>query len=187
MKKHKQIGRYFLFILFVIASATFSCNKDDIPPKQLIIFQYHYSNYAWGVQSFGWFIDREGKVKSYNLPVKWNIPDSLGFITSEALEENYSLASQLVYEVRSNELENKFQAVIKLDNNSLSEESPKAFDAGIASFYCYLWRPEKSMYERVLLASTGDWEQYNTDPEAKKVVVWLINLGNHLDDFFWLY
>ena len=55
-------------------------NRYEAPADQPVFFEYRYVNHAWGYAENGWLVDAEGEVRTYNLPEKYFVPDSAGYI-----------------------------------------------------------------------------------------------------------
>src|SRR6185503_10228978 len=127
----------FIPLLFMTA-----CDKDcveSVPVNEPVYFQFEAKNYAWGLYHTGWFIDKQGKFDYYNLPVNWNEPDSLGFISKEELISNLEQADSVIYQISVNDLQNQISLISEVDDNSFSEIEHVGADIGRLDLYCFKW------------------------------------------------
>jgi len=176
-----------IFLLCAITAFS-SCEKDcvdgTIDPHP-VYFQYEILNYAWGHFHAGWYIDDEGNFNYYNLPQNWNEPDSNGYISEAALLSNFEKADSIIYHVSVESLQNQIAIIDDVDADKYSEVQFLAADAGKMEFYCFKWDKNRSAYQRISLAYTGDFAQHNLDPEAKGLTAWLIAEGEQSGFFAW--
>ncbi len=160
-----------------------ACNKEEYsaPGEQPVYFEYHYYNYAWGFQENGWLIDREGNIRSFNLPENFRLPDSEGYLDLADLEHNLWLTESVIGKVDVKELDQFIDYIPGAARGEIGEARSIAADAGSSTLSCYLYDPDKGAYQYVFLAQSGDWEQFNLSGEARKLVKWLLDF-----DVFWL-
>ena len=95
-------------LLFII-----SCKKhsNSIDNKE-ILFQYEYINYAWGYQHYGYIIDNQGNVLTYNNPENWNFTGKDQTLTEEQVIQNISLCTHSGKKITKQELQ-KYSGFIK--------------------------------------------------------------------------
>ena len=108
-------------------------------------------------------------------------PDSTGMISHEALLHNLSLTDSVVGTIPGEELEQYISLIPDAANGEKDEGRNIAADAGSSVLACYLYDQEKEAYQYIFLAQSGDWEQFNTSPEAETLVTWMLEFG-----VFWL-
>jgi len=181
-----MIARMKIILLFVIMSivVVFSCKKEESEKpadKRLkVLVEFNYTNYAWAYTNHGWFIDSEGNKKAYDLPEHWCLPDKSGYIEYDSLMSNYNQADSLLCKINADTLM-KVSAIIEhATNGTLSEMDCQGADIGSYSVYCYYWDNEKNMYKAQLLVLGGDCSQYNSSPEAEKILEYLnINIPHN--------
>jgi hypothetical protein len=180
--------KHFTFIFLHSTILFASCEKDcpaGHPLDELVYFQYEAKNYAWGLYHAGWYIDQGGNFNYYNLPASWNEPDSLGYISKEDLLENLEKADTVIYQVSQHELQNQARIIDFVDDDSFSEIQHVGADIGRLDLFCFQWNPILSKYKRILLATSGDFSQFNKDPEAMELTTWLIAQGELSGYFNW--
>jgi hypothetical protein len=172
-------------VLSIVAIAVFAISCEELeynaPADQPVWFEYNYVNHAWGYQNSGWFIDREGTMRYYNLPESYRLPDSSGYMSLEDLEHNLSLADSIVLQVDSIILEKQIRLIPGAAEGALGDAENIAADAGSSTLSCYIYNDDLDVYRKVKLAQSGDWEQFNLSREAEKLVKWLREF-----DIFWL-
>ena len=179
----KTTGLMFFCLLagcFMNGCEPSSCgcvNHSDSP----VLFAYRYTNWAWGYQERGWMIDREGKVRAYNLPVNYRSPDSLGYLSEEDLYHNLALTDTVIEILDPAEVDAYAALIPDAAGGELSEKENIAADAGSSVLTCYLYDNDKKAYRSVFLAMSGDWQQFNQSEPAQEIVDWLLELP-----VFWL-
>jgi hypothetical protein len=178
-----KVERYMLCIGALLAVLLVGCEDlgCDLPGDQPVYFEYHYTNHAWGYHENGWIIDREGNIRSFNLPVDFRSPDSTGYLTIGDLEHNLALTDSIVGNVDEAELEQYIEYIPAAAEGEIGKSKSIAADAGASVLSCYFYDKQKDVYKYVFLAQSGDWEQFNLSPEAEILVDWLLNF-----DVFWL-
>lgn len=169
-----------LMALVVLISC--ESNQDEIPtgepelPTELaVLFQYEYINWAWGYQQHGWFIDNHGNRKKYDISQggEWKNTDSEGYISKEDLAFNYAKATEILQQIPRSVIVQNEQLISGAIDGSLSERESNGADMGAYVYFCYAWNDELQMYKKQLLALEGDWNQYNTNSQAKDLTHWL--------------
>ena len=178
-----KLKKYTIWVGVLLAFLLGACEmlECDSPMGQPVYFEYHYTNYAWGYQENGWIIDREGNIRSFNLPVDFRYPDSTGYLTIGDLEHNLILTDSIVGNVDESEFEQYIEYIPAAAEGEIGKSKSIAADAGASVLSCYLYDKEKDAYKFVFLAQSGDWEQFNLSPEAEILVDWLLDF-----DVFWL-
>lgn len=164
----------FYIILIMAISFSIGCEEKDlgIEPDRKVVFEVNYANSAWFKQFRGFFIDRNGMVRTYDNPVNWiAVSDSSG-ISASQVEENLSHTSESRSTVPVQLLE---EYLTKADNISSAYTKPakRGADHGIISYYAYLYDSKKQTYTPILLGQTGDIEIFNTDKNAAEILEWL--------------
>ena len=178
-----KVNKYTIWVGVLLAFLLGACEmlECDSPMGQPVYFEYHYTNYAWGYQENGWIIDREGNIRSFNLPVDFRYHDSTGYLTIGDLEHNLALTDSIVGNVDESEFEQYIEYIPAAAEGEIGKSKSIAADAGASVLSCYLYDKEKDAYKYVFLAQSGDWEQFNLSPEAAILVDWLLEF-----DVFWL-
>ena len=95
-----------LFISIILIAVT-ACVGEVPDFKQKILFERHYVNYAWFYTNNGYLVDSMGYVRSFDVAkrkLKWNYPDSLGYISKEAMDKNLSYCDSVISQVSADSL-----------------------------------------------------------------------------------
>jgi hypothetical protein len=179
--KYSVLSLLLLLVLIFLPA----CEEQDcgcgLPEEQPVLFEYRYTNFAWGYQENGWLIDREGMVRVYELPEDFRDPDSAGFMSLEDLEYNLSQADSVIAILEEEEFLEYTRLIPAAARGKISEAQNMAADAGASVLSCYIYDTEKEAYRYIFLAQSGDWEQRNLSPSAETLVEWLLELP-----VFWL-
>ncbi|MBK9981885.1 MAG: hypothetical protein IPP15_05585 [Saprospiraceae bacterium] len=173
-----------LFTGLVLSSCDKECNESN-SLKDPVYFQYEARNYAWGFYHVGWYIDNKGNFDYYSLPEDLVEPDSSGYISKANLLANLTKADSIVYNISIHALQNQVELIDAVDEKKFSEIEHVGADIGIVNLYCYQWDKNRNLYKRFLLATGGDFIQYNLDPEARELTAWMIAIGDESGTFSW--
>lgn len=178
--------RILLFIsIFIIGIS--SCKKEEIIEEVIspVLFEYEYTNFAWGVQHFGWMIDDENAVRGFSLPDNWNYPDEDGFLSEQELTENLAKSDTTYFSVEDYFLLKHYDERFNFEGAVIDTSDLQMADAGIGALYVYVWNIQLEKFKRVLLASRGDINMDNGHSQAGPAVTWLETIGKQTDRFFW--
>lgn len=164
----------FIAVFFLWMASLISCSDEDIQisSDQEIFFEVNYVNYAWGKQFKGLIIDKDGQVRTYTNPVKWNPTDAGTEVPLSQIQENISNTVLSSANVKS-DLQNYTSKINSLTDSEYSKPISGGADRGITSFYAYRYDKEKRIYKPLLLSQTGDIETYNKDKSAVEITKWL--------------
>jgi|WetSurMetagenome_2_1015567.scaffolds.fasta_scaffold75389_3 hypothetical protein len=169
---------FFMVIGFI---ATWAENDGDsiysnAQIKEQVVFSGGYVNWAWGYTNFGWFIDRDGKVKSYTItdPKNWWGVNDPEHIKKPDMEHNYNQATKTLFEIPMPELLYKYSLIKNVANGPLSEPRDTGRDMGGKGYYCYQFDDSSRTYRQILLKVTGDISQENLNRDAITLTKWLI-------------
>jgi hypothetical protein len=163
----------------LLAALGSGCEKEYYlaPVDQPVYFEYHYRNHAWGEADNGWLIDNEGKQRGFNFPEDYRWPDSTGHISLMDLTYNLGQTDTLLHSFSRKEIEKHTRLIGGATDGILSEFRVRGADMGSATLSCYAYDLKTGTYKHILLAATGDWEQFNQSEEAEKLVDWMKDLG----------
>jgi hypothetical protein len=173
--------KVILSAILILSIHACDLTDDNLTASQPIYFEYSYINFAWGYQHNGWIIDGDGNIKLYNLPDNWTETDSTGFIQEDDLLFNIDQTDSIVGVVDSTELMEKAALIPGAKNGKITSPVNIAADAGNATLYGYYYNSDEEAYEKVFLATSGDFSSHNQSDEAKELVAWLRSFG-----VFWL-
>ena len=155
-----------------------ACKKEQYlaPEDQPVYFEYHFTNFAWGVQDFGWLIDRDGKIWSFEFPDGYHTAIHGDYLSLEQLEDNLGQADSLIGDVDVKELDKKVKWIQGASGGELTKIHRRGADAGLGVYACYKYDPSVEAYQFILLSADGDYQQYNRSPDAEKLTDWLKEL-----------
>ena len=167
------------FVILVILLGAFACKEDQeyfFTQSDEIVFQFEYTNYAWGAQHYGFFITPDGSKYTYNNPEGW-IFDEEGEIKNEDFLTDLALCTE-EGTVDTDELNRMKALVLKVDESQLSKSENTMYDAGSENYSFYIRDEIKGTYRRITLLNRGDYFQKNSDDDAEEIANWLIELNN---------
>lgn len=175
-------GRSTLGYMLVLILLSAACGKDIYlgPDEQPIFFEYHFINHAWGYQDFGWLMDGEGKIRSYEHPDGYNLGTHGDYLSLEQLEYNLEQADSIIGEISRSVLDKKKDLIPAASKGEIEDFQRHGADMGLGIFSCYYYDPAEDAYQYVMLSTSGDHQRSNDSKEAEKLVEWLKNL---VDDY----
>ena len=161
------------FIL-LIASAFTGCKKNDnISDKQVVLFQYEYINHAWDYQHYGYFIDNDGNVITFNNPEDWNFPDNDYTINQDRLLENLSKCSVSEKIIPIDEIQKFSKYIENIAASKVSALKNVGADIGSYTYICYQFDEESLTYKGHIIKMEGDNTCENLNFFSKKVISWM--------------
>lgn len=143
--------------------------------KQKFLFETSYTNFAWGYQHRGTYIDNQGNVYefAYKPGDKHWQPQQPDSLTERELEEQYSHGRKLIRTIERKELLEKYRLIEKAAKGEFSKRVSRGADMGAYVSSCYLYDEHTGRYRRVELRVTGDWSYENLSPAAGELADWL--------------
>ena len=83
-----------------------SCEGEhyNAPVDQPLFFEYHYINFAWAHQDFGWLIDNEGSIRRFDFPVDYRHGVHGEYLSLEDLEYNLDQTDSIIGTVEAETL-----------------------------------------------------------------------------------
>lgn len=177
----KTKTRLFTAILFLITTSLSSCsdqdiNKSTVQTDQQVFFEVSYINQAWGKQFKGFIINKDGQIRTYDNPAKWNSTDGKTGLTLSQIQENIAGTVLSKTNVSTADLQNYTAKISSIAGSEFTKPVSGGADRGITSFYAYRYDQDKKVYTPVLLSQTGDVETYNKDKSAVDISTWLTGI-----------
>ncbi|NQT61878.1 MAG: hypothetical protein HQ556_02870 [Candidatus Marinimicrobia bacterium] len=173
MKKMKVIKSNLLTLCAIIL---LGCS--EVENHQEYYFELEYSNWAWGYQLTGWYIDSGGKIYSYSFgqtDEEWE-PNQIDQQSSDELRAKYSHSNSYEKLVPVDTLEHYFSLVNTALEGSFSDTTSQGADMGIISYLCYRYDVESETYLRNVLKVTGDIHFERKTDDAQRLISWLEGL-----------
>lgn len=168
-----KFGLVLIFLVFCLACENYEYNA---PEEQPIYFEYHFVNHAWGYQDFGWLVDGEGQIRSFEYPGSYNVAMHGDFLSLEQLQHNVTQADSIIGEISPTLLDRKKDLIPAAAEGEIKDFQRQGADMGMGVFACYKYDPAEDAYQYVLLSMLGDHQRYNSAKEADKLVDWLKEL-----------
>ncbi len=172
----------FIIKIFVILFATgflADCKRNiAINKKQEILFQVDYVNYASGYIHYGFIVDNEGKIMTYNDPLKWNFPDKEFNISESQVRDNLGNCLNSGIKIPPEELK-KYSSYIKnISSSKVTALKNVSSDAGSLEYICYQFLENTGTYKGCMIKMEGDFTCENLNFFSKKVTTWLKNIND---------
>lgn len=160
-----------LMLLFLVR-----CTKTNEFPTnrgQEIYFKVESINFAWVYHHAGYMIDSSGFVRGYNLPKKWNWPDSIGYIASSKMKENIGQLDTIFTKINRDTLKKYINKIYEASRGPVMKPVTQMYDAGTTMFSAYLYDSNSEIYREVLIKQTGDEYIDNKSSEANQIYNWM--------------
>jgi len=163
-----------IFSIFLVISFSESCKENFlVSHEQEILFQMDYVNYAWGYQHYGFMIDNQGRILTYDNPEKWNFPDDNFILTEKQIVENISMCRVSGEKITAEELKRFSSYIDKIASSKLTASRNTGADAGTFQYICYRFSENSMMYKGFIMKTEGDFTAENLNFYSKKVVSWM--------------
>jgi hypothetical protein len=163
-----------LFMLLVICLT--ACNSEIADFKQKVLFEMHYTNWAWSYQNNGFLIDSAGYVRAFDLSkktIEWNSPDSTGYITKEKMDKNLSYCDSTICLLNVDTLSHYVGKIWGASKGKISTPEMQMADFGEIRYSAYIFDEKTNCYKEVMIKLYGDWMSNNNSPEAEEIYQWL--------------
>jgi hypothetical protein len=145
--------------------------------KHRIFCEKSYTNFAWGYQHRGVYVDPQGNLYSYASAAgdkPWS-PET-GSPTEQELERKYSRGRKLIRKIDPQELLEKYRLVEPATKGQFSKRVQEGADRGEIVSQCYSFDAATGRYKEVEFKVEGDWSYENVAPSAKALAQWLESL-----------
>ncbi len=176
----------YLSMILILLSVFFNCsskamintsNQNTSPAlnTQKVYCERSYTNFAWGYQNNGIYVDAEGNLYSYSYQRSdkpWS-PKQGEAPTAEELEDKYSHGKKLIRKIEPQEWQAKLKLLASASQGKLSKRKQSGADMGSNVCRCYMFDEAKSRFKEVELRVQGDWSYENLAPSAKDLADWL--------------
>ena len=170
-----------IFLIFLLTVMIAGCKKNIvISNRQAILFEFEYVNYAWNYQHYGFLIDNEGNVLTYNNPETWNFPDRELRISEDQVAENLLMCTNSGIRIPKSELQKYSNHIQNIASSKVSALKNAADDAGSAEYICYQYSESTGMYKGTIIKMEGDFTCENLNFFSKKVAEWMKDINNSL-------
>lgn len=167
-------GRINLLSVLVFSFLLTGCQKDYIVSEgQDILFQQEYINYAWSYQHYGYIIDSDGNVFSFNKPAIWNYPDKDNKLSEQQAKENISNCTFTGKQIPKTELQKYINYINNISASRISSPRNVGADMGSLIYYCYQYSESSLTYKATKIKMEGDVQCENLNFFSKKVVDWM--------------
>lgn len=143
-----------------------SINIKDTVINQDIVLINHYTNWAWGYQSYGSFIDKDGNLYEFDfsdLPCDISAQEEIGKMLE--IRENEKPVGNFCNEKK---LKYLYELLYKVDENAGFDEENVSCDAGQDTLYGVRYEEDGSSV-LVKIYSDGDWIENPKDKNAQKL------------------
>lgn len=172
--------KYLIPLLLLVL---ISCNTENPSIQQKILFEQHYTNYAWGYQNNGYLIDSLGNVRAFDVSrdtTKWNEPDKDGYISAAKMNENLALCKSIVGKVNQDTLTHYSDKIWEASYGKISKSVSQMADAGSIVYSAFIYEAKTNRYKKIMLKTWGDWMVDNSAPEAISIYKWMqrLNISN---------
>jgi hypothetical protein len=163
-----------LSLILLLTVIMTGCRKNTIvSDRQTVLFQMDYVNYTAGYQHYGFFIDSEGNVLTYNNPEKWNFPDRDLRISAVKIAENLTMCSHAGIKIQKEDLL-KYSGHIKyIAATKVTAMKNAADNAGSTEYICFQLSENSEMYKGAIIRTEGNFTCENLNFFSRRVAEWM--------------
>jgi len=170
-----------ILLIYLLVIALTGCKKNYvISDRQAILFEFEYINYALSYQHYGFIVDNDGNVVTYNNPESWNFPDTELRISKEQVSENISMCTNSGIKIPKSELQKYSNHIGNMASSKVTALKNVADDAGSTEYICYQYSESSGMYKGTIIKMEGDFTCENLNFFSKKVAEWMKNIYNSI-------
>lgn len=180
MIKLKVAGSLLFFIALVYLFVGCQPDEAPVPEEQEVLFEVYSINFAWGKQHGGFIIDKNGSIRVFTNPAKWNFPNKDNELSAEEMAENLNNSAISSTSIPVQEVREYASKIYTVDPNKLSERVSEGADRGARVVLMNRYSPSSKTYQQIILSETGDWNAENSDRYAKQIREWLQGIGKSL-------
>ena len=156
---------------FIIGCNLFESEED----YQEFIFEIQYTNWAWGFDHSGTYIDYKGNIYSYEYDTtETYISVEKSIYTREELKTRYKSNKKFIDQISKDVLEQKKELISPAIQDQYSDTLNTGIDMGQLSYICYTY--EYNLYHKIVLRSEGDFTYQILSAEADSLINWLKSL-----------
>lgn len=147
----------------------------QVPAGREPFYEVEYVNFAWGYQHFGYSIQKDGYLYSYDFAGTGDVwrDTSNGYYSEQELIAKFSHNDTLRKAIQQDTLAWAYALAQSAQSGFNSDTVSAARDMGAFLYIVYLYEPELGKYKQLLLRQDGDWTFYNTSTSAGELVDWL--------------
>lgn len=157
-----------------------ACSSENILFTQQVLFEVHYTNYAWMYTETGFLIDSSGNIHGFDLKnnsYKWNTRDEKGFISKEGMMNNLIHCDSVIGKVAADSLAYYRNKIAGASLGKISDPVGAMADFGQIRYSAYIYDRNQQRYKEVLIKLYGDMMSDNNSIEASQIYEWLKRSG----------
>jgi len=133
------------------------------------LFEVTYTNYAWGYNHRGMYVDSAGRIHTFTWPRSgehWEPRESETYTDAE-LAAKYAPGAMSGGSVQPDSLNAMLDQMRSASEGSFSDTTRPMADAGVTRSSLYLYDPAEGTYRRIPLRQRGDFRFDNLAPSAR--------------------
>lgn len=140
--------------------------------EQKFLCERSYTNFAWGYQHSGTYVDSDAHVYRYKAE-RQVTPKQDGALTEAELEAKHSQGRTLLRTVPTEDVARMRRLIADASRGPYSEKVQRGADAGATVISCYLYDETAKTYREIELDVRGDWSYRNVSPAARQLTEWV--------------
>ncbi len=170
----KNIALVFIALLLFAG-----CKKGDlaVERQQMILFQYDHKS---DTQHYGFILDSEGNIFTYNNPVNWNFPDEDFKISQEQATENTGKCVFSGKKIPGDELMKYAKTIEYIALSKVTAPRAAGDDEGTTQYICYQFSENSQKYKGHIIRMEGDVTRENLNFHSKRVSSWMRKIVNDI-------
>jgi hypothetical protein len=158
------------------------CEKTYVVSQsQDILFQYEHISRSPGHNLHGFIIDNKGDVLLFNNPANWNLSDKDHLLSKEQVNENISNCTKTSLKISKSDLQKYINYIDNIASSKVSAVKNRGSSKGNASFLCFQYSENTSIYKETIVKIEGDITCENLNFYSKKVIEWMKDISHSID------
>ncbi len=148
------------------------------PSERKWVCERSYTNFAWGYQHQGIYVDHQGNLYRYAYHTgdrPWS-PQRTDAPTEQELAEKYGHGRELIKRIDQQELLRLSSLLEPASRGPYSRRVQRGADQGAIVSQCYVFDAATGRYKEIELQVAGDWRYGNLAPSAQELMRWLESL-----------
>jgi hypothetical protein len=165
-------------VLLAAALVLASCKDSAAPAGEIgqVLLEIEYVNYAWTPTFYGFVLEADGNVYSYDRDGQlWENTDNV--LTEAELRAKVATNRMRVGTRDGEEVSMVSARIAEVEPDQLTDAVYRCADAGVLSYRAYRYNRINRSYQPIVLRSQGDLAQQNLSSAAQALIAYVRSLN----------
>jgi len=144
-----------------------------------IYFEYYsYSASCFSERYYGWIMDQDGNILSYQKPQMEVPADMNGYVAPDSIDKFISRCNTVIGKINVHEVAKHKDLIASVVLAKTIKEGRLTYGDQRCCYYCYWYDPIKRKYKKILLREQSQCSLKNIHPNAKTLESWMYAIGS---------